>query len=347
MRTYDATKVSYLDLASPGSIAQGKSVRVLRLAVSVLLLFVGCALPCARATTVWVDTDASIGSPFRDVDDAFAILLALRCSNLKIAGISTTYGNAPLQTTTAVTTDLIRRFGGRIHPVHSGARSPRDLGRETVGTTQLAQAVRTNGRLTYLSLGPLTNFATFAMRYPQLAKRIDRLVFVGGQIEGTSLRFGLRHPISIHDANVFKDPEAVRTILNTNIPVTLIPVLTASAIQLDQNDLIEIGRSSQAGNFLQKKSRVWLWFWKHFVGMAGGPIFDAAGVAAAADPTLLVLERRSASVDSTGNLLVSRKPMPHSRTVLCCPRLPDAARRFVRQKLGVSGIEPETRAGGR
>jgi inosine-uridine nucleoside N-ribohydrolase len=328
-------KGSCLDLASAGRISQGKSARFLRFNISLFLLFFGCALPCARATTVWLDTDASIGSPIREVDDAFALLLALRCSNLRIAGISTTYGNAPLRTTTAVTTDLLGRFGSPIPKVHPGARSRQDLGRETVATSALAATVRTNGRVTYVSLGPLTNFATFVMLHPELVKRIDQVVFVGGHTEGTSLRFGSKHPITIHDANVFKDPEAVRRVLNAKVPLTLIPVRTASEIQLDTNDLAEIGRNSEAGSFLQKNSTVWLWFWTNFVGTAGGPIFDAAGVVAAADPTLLALERRSAAVDPAGNLLVSKNPTPRARAVLYAPRLPDTANKFVRKKLGV------------
>ena len=322
-------------MASPGSIAQGKSTRFLQFTVLIFFLFPGCALPCAKATTVWLDTDASIGSPIREVDDAFALLLALRCPNLRIAGISTTYGNAPLKRTTAVTTDLIGRFGGQIHKVHPGARSRKDLGVETVATRELARALRENRRVVYVALGPLTNFATFEMLHPELARRIHHVIFVGGLTEKSSLRFGSRHPIQIHDANVFKDPDAVRRVLQANIPMTLIPIETASQITVDAEDIEEIGRSSDAGRFLQKNSGVWLWFWTKYVGTRGGLLFDAAAVVAAADPALLALERRSAAVDSAGNLLVSRKPGPHSRTVLYCPRLPGAASKFVRQKLGV------------
>jgi pyrimidine-specific ribonucleoside hydrolase len=337
MRTHDATKVSRNDLAPPCSIAQGKSARLLQLAVSILFLLLGCGLPCAKATTVWLDTDASIGSPFREVDDAFAILLALRCSNLRIAGISTTYGNAPLRTTTAVTTDLIGRFGGRIDQVYPGARSRKDLGVQTAATEALARALRKNQRVVYVALGPLTNLATFVTLHPELAPRIHRVIFVGGLTENSSLRFGSRHPIRIHDANVFKDPAAARRVLQADIPITLVPIETASQITVDAEAIERIGRSSAAGRFLQKNSGVWLWFWTNFVGTRGGPLFDAAAVVAAADPTLLVLKTRSAAVDSTGNLLVSKNPRPGSRAVFFCPRFAATATEFVKQKLGPRG----------
>jgi inosine-uridine nucleoside N-ribohydrolase len=43
---------------------------------------------------VWIDTDPSIGAPWREVDDAFALLLAFQSPELEIVGISSTYGNA-------------------------------------------------------------------------------------------------------------------------------------------------------------------------------------------------------------------------------------------------------------
>jgi inosine-uridine nucleoside N-ribohydrolase len=324
-----------LNLASSYSLAQGKSARFLQFIVSIFLLFFGFALPCAKATTVWLDTDASIGSPFREVDDAFAILLALRCPNLRIAGISTTYGNAPLRTTTAVTTDLIGRFGARIRRVHPGARSRKDLGVATAATEGLARALRENRSLVYVALGPLTNLATFQMLHPELASRIHHVIFLGGQTEDSSLRFGSRHPIQVHDANVFKDPAAARRVLEAKIPMMLIPIEAAAEIAVDAADLDEMGRNSAAGQFLRTNSGVWLWFWTNFVGTKGGLLFDTAAVVAAADPALLMLERRSTVMDSSGDLLVSKNPRPYSRSVLYCPRLPGPASKFVRQKLGI------------
>src|SRR5205823_13347206 len=80
-----------------------------KLAVIVALL--GAAHPAA-ARTVWIDTDVSIGSPIREVDDAYALLFAFQSPEIRIAGISTTYGNASLHHTTRVARDLVQRFCG-------------------------------------------------------------------------------------------------------------------------------------------------------------------------------------------------------------------------------------------
>ncbi len=65
----------------------------------------------AEAERVWIDTDLSIGSPIREVDDAYALVLALHSPEIQIAGLSTSYGNAPLGQTTRATLDLVQRFG--------------------------------------------------------------------------------------------------------------------------------------------------------------------------------------------------------------------------------------------
>lgn len=303
----------------------------------ILVLFLALGRSEAKATAVWIDTDVSIGSPFREVDDAFALVLAFRCSNLRIVGISSTYGNAPLRSTTAAARELVLKCGresGTPAPiVFRGARSPNDLGLETDATRALAEAVRTHGDLVYIALGPLTNLATFEIRHPALVRRIGRVIFLGGKTESASLRFGSRHPLVIHDANVVKDPEAARRVMQTKIPLTLAPIATAAGLELTDADLELIGKSSEAGHALERKSRVWLWFWTKFVGMRGGPIFDAAAILAAAEPSQIPSRSRFAKVNAAGELIVSSEQTSEARRVRVCERLSTSANEFVRRKL--------------
>src|SRR5947208_3258648 len=88
----------------------------------VFLLLVFFLASKSAAETVWIDTDISIGSPLREVDDAFALLLAFHSPNLKIAGISTSYGNAPLAATTSAAHALISKLDPR-RAIYPGAES--------------------------------------------------------------------------------------------------------------------------------------------------------------------------------------------------------------------------------
>lgn len=289
-----------------------------------------CLAHNTRAGRVWIDTDLSIGSPIREVDDAYALVLAFHSPEIQIAGLSTTYGNAPLRQTTRVTLNFVQRFGdsagiGR-GDVFAGAKSARTLGERTHASDALAASLRKK-RLTYIALGPLTNLATFLRLHPELASRIERVIFLGGQAPGTTLVFGPNRSFRIHDANVFKDPAAVKIVLQSKIPIVLVPVDSASRLLIDPGDLSSLKNSGLPGEYLSQRSGVWLWFWTHFVKTKGGPIFDAVAIIPAARPELLSLKKRYARMDEVGNMIVT-------------PRLTNGARSV---RYG-SGLAPETKA---
>lgn len=288
------------------------------------------------ATAVWIDSDVSIGSPIREVDDAFALVLAFHSPEIRIAGLSTTYGNAPLGHTGRVAQDLVRRFGGsaglKITDVYPGARSRSDLGRRTSATEALAAELEKR-KLIYVALGPLTNLATFLQHYPHLASRLERVIFLGGLAPGTTLAFGPNRSFHIHDANVFKDPAAAEAVLRSRVPITLLPVATVSNLQLDAADLRRLEQSGGAANYLARRSRIWLWFWTKIVKEQGGALFDAPAVIATTKPELLSTERRFAAIDPNGNLIVTTRQAKGARSVRYCTALAPATKMFVMRRL--------------
>lgn len=295
-----------------------------------------CLAHHARAERVWLDTDLSIGSPIREVDDAYALVLAFHSPEIRIAGLSTTYGNAPLGQTTRATLDLVERFGdsagiGR-EDVFAGAISARTLGERTRASDALAASLRKK-KLTYVALGPLTNLATFLRLHPKLAERIERIIFLGGQAPGTSLAFGPSRSFRIHDANVFKDPAAVKIVLDSKIPIVIIPIDTASRLELDRDDVRSLKNSGPAGAYLAQRSGFWLWFWTNFVKTKGGPIFDAMAIVPAARPELLTMKQRSAEMDQAGNLIVTSRRTSGARPVRYCTGFAPGTKEFVMQRL--------------
>ena len=235
--------------------------------------------------------------------------MLMRCSsrcvhrNCEIVGVSTTYGNAPLRATTKRTQNTFGIFGSEL-TVNPGAASARALGRESAASEALAAALRRE-KLTYIALGPLTNFATLLRLHPEesgvRAGRHGR-----GENAGATLGFGPEEKFRVHDANLVKDPEAVRAVLRSEIPVLLVPVETSARLELDRADLDALAASGAAGEYLARRSRVWLWFWMHIAKARGGPIFDALAVAAVAEPSLVKKETRFASFDPHDQLIVRR-----------------------------------------
>lgn len=295
-----------------------------------------CLVNNAGAERVWIDTDLSIGSPVREVDDAYALVLAFHSPEIQIAGLSTTYGNASLGRTTRATLDFVQRFGaspGLEHgDVFAGAKSPRTLGERTRASDALAAALRKE-TLTYVALGPLTNLATFLRLHPALAERIERVIFLGGQAPGTSLAFGPNRSFRIHDANVFKDPAAVQIVLSSKIPIALVPIEIASRLEIDRDDLRSLKNSGAAGEYLARRSGIWLWFWTNFVKTKGGPIFDAMAIIPVTKPELLTIRKRYAKMDQAGNLIVTSRLTSGARPVRCYTNFSPGTKRFVLRRL--------------
>lgn len=295
-----------------------------------------CLAHGAEAERVWIDTDLSIGSPIREVDDAYALVLAFHSPEIQIAGLSTSYGNAPLAQTTRATLDLVERFGdsagiGR-GDVLAGAKSARTLGERTPASDTLAASLRKK-KLTYIALGPLTNLATFLRLHPALAERIERVIFLGGQAPGTRFAFGPNRSFRIHDANVFKDPAAVEIVLNSRIPIVLVPIDTASRLEIDGRDLRDLKSSGATGEYLAQRSGIWLWFWTHFVKTKGGPIFDAMAIVPATRPRLLTIRKRSAKMDQAGNLIVTTRLTSGARPVRYCTGFAPGTKELVLRRL--------------
>ncbi len=293
-------------------------------------LLLVCAAGNVRARAVWIDTDLSIGSPFREVDDAYALLLAFRSPELRVAGLSSTYGNAPLLATTRRARDLVARLD-LTTPVHPGAASARDLGRASAASDALGRALRKE-RLTYVALGPLTNLATFFQLHPGAAKRFEQIIMVAGRSPEATLGFGPQEKFRIHDANFVKDPAAIRIVLKARVPILLTPIETSSLILLTAEDLRTLRASGPVGRFVADKSSWWLWFWRNIARARGGPIFDALAVVAAARPALLTTETRYLSSED-GDLIAHREPGPARRKVEFCSGFAPITKGFVIRRL--------------
>jgi inosine-uridine nucleoside N-ribohydrolase len=176
---------------------------------------------------VWVDTDAGCGEGgHTDPDDCFALLAVSADTTLEIVGISTVFGNAAIERTTAVTEELVRAIAWRGQaspPVYAG--SPRGLDSNSDVPSRAAhRALRdalAAGPLTVLALGPLTNIAAALDGHPELQANLALLVAVMGRrtghlfhpAEGAGGGMLIGHGPVFRDFNVTQDPAAVTRII--------------------------------------------------------------------------------------------------------------------------------------
>lgn len=259
--------------------------------------------PAVQASRVWVDADAACGTgKQRDPDDCIALLSLATAKGFRIVGVSTVFGNAPLLETDAVMRELIGEIGrhaGHASPAipvflgcGAAARRCLDLGGSQAAQAALALALRA-GSLDYVALGPLTNLAAVLMQEPELGQRVTRIVAVMGRRPGHrfhpsenqglgAMLFG--HGPIFRDLNAVLDPDAVSVVLQSGIPLVLLPYSAARQVSMTGSDLDALARTMPAGQWVANRSREWLAFWRSEVGLDGFYPFDLMAAAYLREP---------------------------------------------------------------
>lgn len=176
----------------------------------------------------WIDTDAG-------VDDALALAWAFR-QGFDIAGISTVSGNLPVASTVANIKALTEHYGLPHLPVYRGAAAsflgktlnashvhgtnlgPIVLNKEYAADGHVMEALpaffkNSKENLTIITLGPLTNLASFLIHYPEYKPRIERLIIMGGGTVGNIAPYA--------EFNIYVDPESAQMVLSSGLPIVL------------------------------------------------------------------------------------------------------------------------------
>jgi inosine-uridine nucleoside N-ribohydrolase len=259
---------------------------------------------------VWVDTDAACGAGrMTDPDDCLALLALLKAQGLEVVGVSTVFGNGPLEVTDRTTRGLISRLaaeGFPVPPVHRGRATA--AGADEDGATPAEQAIRdalADGPMVIVALGPLTNIAAALRRHPDLAPRIQRIVAVMGQrrshvfhpVEGGTAAMLFGHGPVFQDFNFVKDPMAAAELISLGLPMTLIPYEAASEVALTGADLDAMGRAGGAARWAAERSRGWLAFWRADIRQPGFFPFDLVAAAYLLHPELFRCAEVSPSIE--------------------------------------------------
>lgn len=174
-----------------------------------------------------IDTDPG-------VDDALAILMALRHPAAEVVALTIAAGNVGLAHTVGNALKLCEVAGVEV-PVHPGCATPlvhpgddaayvhgldgfgdtgytpalRGAETEHAALAMLRLSHQHAGELTFVMLGPLTNLALALRLDPTLPQRVPRLVIMGGAVTG---RGNTRVPVEF---NIGFDPEAAHVVCSS------------------------------------------------------------------------------------------------------------------------------------
>ncbi len=264
---------------------------------------------------VIIDTDPG-------VDDAFALLLAMRSPELKIEAITPVAGNVPLDLTLPNALRMVEIAGRTDIPVAAGAKAPmvRRLvtaayahGENGLGgavfpepTTKpvnepaaelIRQIIRKYpGEVTLITLGPLTNVAAAFAGDSDLASKVRGLVMMGGSLSGGNIT-----PAA--EFNIYVDPEAARIVFQSGIPITMVglDVTRKTALTEDHVKQLTAGKSavSQAAAKIARNAIDH----NRSQGFLIGPnMHDSLAVTAFLDPSILTFENYYVDVEVNGEL---------------------------------------------
>ena len=158
------------------------------------------------------------------------------------------------------------------------------------------------GKLTLITLGPLTNVALALLRDPALPAKVPRLIMLGGafgQTEYAALHATGDNPVS--EWNVYVDPEAARLVLHAGFTIIAVGLDVAchAANNLPRHRQAALRRTQRPEpnfladilDFVQSRG------FKPYCGL-----IDALAVAVAIEPSLVTTVPLHVDVETAGEL---------------------------------------------
>lgn len=211
-------------------------------------------------TRILLDTDLAMGAPGSDIDDGFALAMAVADPLLRLELVTTVDGNTDVATATALTRQLLDALGQRDTAVVPGAAGPldprwrrrdRDATSGTAGTATAsrhaaaelaARVVAEPGELTVVAIGPLTNVALALLMEPRMADAVREIVVMGG-VYLSQTNVGSMPG----EFNFWSDPGAAAVVLQSGARLRLVGLDVTRQVRLTRGDASRL--AAQGGDF--------------------------------------------------------------------------------------------------
>jgi inosine-uridine nucleoside N-ribohydrolase len=199
----------------------------------------------AERIPILLDTD--IGT---DVDDAFALALALASPELELRGVTTVGRDAEdrawmvCRMLTAVDRRNIPVAWGRNpqpdeainwqiqYRRHPGVIFNRTAkpGKQTAVELLYEQLKAQPGKLTLVAVGPLTNVGRLLTKHPDCKPWIKRIVIMGGSVR---VGYQPKSPVAA-EWNIKLDPAAAQSVFTSGVPLAVAPLDATASLKLEE-----------------------------------------------------------------------------------------------------------------
>ena len=271
-------------------------------------------LNSTRPTPILLDCDPGH-------DDAIALVMAHRSKAIDLIGVTVTCGNAEPEKTVSNTLRILEFIGAHDVPVAAGCVRP--LARPLVlgtadgpsgleGSPYLPQAtikpveqhavdflaeklLSRDEPTVVVATGPLCNIGLLLLKHPHVLPKIKQLIWMGGVFYRKS------EIITPTEFNAFCDPEALKIVLDSGVPITMVGLDVTMQVLVEAPQYAELAKIDTP---LGKLVNDWLLFYEklHRNSMGvGGAMHDPLALALVIDPTLVRTRPAHIGVDLSGS----------------------------------------------
>ena len=249
-------------------------------------------------------------------DDAIALMVASKHPEIELLGVTVVAGNQTLPKTLKNTLHVADHLGLDV-PVYGGMSLPlvreQYVADDVHGETGLDGPVfgqlhknaekkhavlylidtlmASDGDITLVPVGPLTNIATAMRMEPRIVSKIREIVLMGGAV-------GLGNASPAGEFNIYADPEAAHIVFTSGVKITMMPLdLTNTA--LANMEIIERmeGIGNKAGKLFGDIMR-FTFSSQSVNGLEAGPVHDVTAVTYLVAPELYKTQDMFVEIDT-------------------------------------------------
>ena len=267
-----------------------------------LLPVLGLASGSGVAEKIIIDTD--IGD---DVDDAFALALAVKSPELQILGVTTAFGDTEARA--KITDRLLGEMGRGDIPVLAGKRTAtkNPMSQSKYGESGkfvksshadaveflLEQIQKYPGEIALIAIGPLMNVGAAIDKDAATFRKLKRVVLMGGSVRRGYGDMGYTAPVPpMPEWNILNDVASAQKLFSSGVPLYVMP-LDSTQLKLD-----EVKRAFLFSQGTPVTDQLAVLY--HLWGQETPTLFDPMTLAFALQPDLCPVQGMHIRVDEKG-----------------------------------------------
>jgi len=253
-------------------------------------------------------------------DDAIAILLAAHHPEIDLLAITTVAGNQSVEKTTRNALKVCSLANIRQVPIAMGmdrpllrpARHAPDIHGESgmdgphipepdieldprhAVDLLIELLLNSDGDITLVPTGPLTNIAAALRREPAIVPKIAAISLMGGAI-------GIGNVTPGAEFNIHTDPEAAEIVFGCGRPITMVPLeVTHQALATSEVTARLRAAQRSVATFAADLLVFFADTYRNVFGFPAAPVHDPCAVAAVIDPSILRAHTMRVEIETTG-----------------------------------------------